>query len=450
VSNDQPIPHHDNGAEQAVLGAMMLAPDVISTVEITLKASDFYRPAHGLIYRTILELRDRREPTDPVFLTAHLTELGKITQVGGANYLHNCYAACPTTANAGYYAQIVAGCSALRRLTTVGQQIQDLAAAGHYENADTILDKARGLLTDLEVGGSTGTDRTWAELVPMMLDKIEEAAMQPDGIIGVCTGLPDVDEALEGMRDGQLVVIGARPGVGKSVFLRGIAEHAAMRMGLRTLMFSLEMSDTEAATCITSSFLELPLAKIRSGKELVDEDWSNLVAFLGESSGAPLHIDANPKVTLPYVRSTARRIVAQYGKLDLILIDYLQLMTSANGREPREQQVSGMSRGLKLLAKELGIPIITAAQLNRESEKRSDKRPQLADLRESGAVEQDADTVVLLHREDVHDPESPKAGECDVIIAKSRHARQQTISVAAQLHVSRFASFRQPSSGGRR
>lgn len=432
---------HDLGAEQAVLGAMMASEKAIVDAEPILGDGDgFYRPAHTLIYRTILELRDAGSPTDPIAVTAHLTSTGNIRKVGGVEYLHTCYAAAPPVPNVTHYAGIIASYATLRALSRYADNLRQMTLTAGYSGATELLEKARQMLADLDGGrGRRDTLRLWRDTTPGLLEEIERAERADIGLAGIPTGLHDLDDLLGGLRPGQLALVGARPGIGKSVMLINIAMHAAMRHKLRTALFSLEMSETEIGMRILSAGTAVPLQAIRSGK-LDDIQWAKITRYVADTEDAPLHIDETPRATLAHIRSAVKRLVAEHGGIDLILVDYLQL-TETSGREPRQEQVAALSRGLKLLAKEVGVPVVAASQLNRDSESRSDKRPQLSDLRESGALEQDADIVILLHREDAHDHESPRAGECDVIVAKNRHGPMDTVSVASQLHICRFTSM---------
>lgn len=435
-------PPHDIASEQAVLGAMMTTDKAITEAELVLgDGSGFYRPAHTTIYHAILELRDAGSPTDPIAVTAHLAGGGLVGKVGGADYLHTCYASVSLVSSVTHHARTVANCATLRKLTRYADAVNRMAATSSYADAEGTLERARQLLADLEGAKSTrDTLRLWRDTTPKLLDEIERAERIDDGPPGIATGLHDLDELLGGLRPGQLILVGARPGVGKSILLINTAVNAAMRHKLRTALFSLEMSEVEIGLRIASAGTSIPLHVLRAGK-LDDGEWTKLARYVADTDDSPLYIDETARVTLAHIRTGVMRLIAKHGGLDLILVDYLQLMTSAGKTESRQQEVSALSRGLKLLAKETGVPVVAASQLNRGSEHRADKRPGMADLRESGALEQDADIVLLLHREDVHDHESPRAGECDVIVAKNRSGPTDTVSVAAQLHVCRFMSM---------
>lgn len=441
MTNDDRQQQFSLEAEQVVLGCLMQSQRAFVDVEPLLGKGDvFYRQQHATIYRALLDLRDRQEPTDPITLAAHLLGTGDLNRVGGAVYLNECMSMAPIDAQAGHFAKKVAQFAALRFLEREGLRIARAAAAGHHEDADTLIEQARGWLAELTVSTANRTDALWQDAAARTLNEIGEVADATDEPVGIPTGLHDVDEVLEGLRPGQLTLVAARPRVGKSVLLLNVAQHAAVKLGKRVVFFSLEMSEIEVVTRMFSAGTSVPLTRIRLAKQLTDEDWTKLGRYIGDTDAAPLHIDASPRSGLAHIRATTKRIADEHGGVDLVVVDYLQLMPPGNPRASREQQVSELSRGLKLFAKEIGAPVIAACQLNRGPEQRADKKPQLGDLRESGSLEQDGDQVILLHREDADNPESPKAGECDLIIAKNRHGRQDTITVAAQLHLSRFVS----------
>lgn len=434
----------DLAAEQAVLGAMMLTEQAITDVEPILgDGKGFYRPAHTTIYRAILELRDAGAPTDPIAVVSHLTDAGVITRVGGMSYIHDLTRAVPNPASAGYYAQLVAGTALLRAISEHAARVDHLARTASPADANTVLEQVRELLAGLGPQSGGDTLRQWRDITPNLLTQIELSENAPEGVAGIATGWHDLDQLLTGLRPGQLVLFGARPGVGKSVALINLAMEAAMKQGRRTLLFSLEMSELEIGERIASAGTGIPLQNIRTGR-LTDEDWTRLARYIGDTDAAPLYVDDTARATIAHIRAQANRLAAQLGGIDLILVDYLQLAEGAGGRESRQEQVAALSRGLKLLAKDLGVPVVAASQLNRGAEHRSDKRPSLSDLRESGALEQDADIVVLLHREDVHDQESPRAGEADFIVAKNRNGPTDTVTLAGQLHCCRFRSMALP------
>lgn len=438
-------PPQDVNAEQCVLGAMLLAPHVVGDVLEKLTAADFYRPEHVTIFNAITGRHDRGEPTDAAILAATLDTAGTLIRVGGAPYLHTLVEAVPTAANAGYYAQIVAERAVLRRLVEAGTRIAQLGYGTGVEGreVDDLVDLAQQVVLDITAARRRDDFTAFADLLQPAMDEIE-AAGRDDAGRGVPTGFIDLDRLLNGLHPGQLIVVGGRPGLGKSTVSAGdFVRSAAIRHGMPTAVFSLEMSKVEIVTRLLSAEARVPLHRLRSG-QLSDEDWSRLARRMGEIAQAPLFIDDTPNLSVAEIRAKARRLKRLHD-LRLIVVDYLGLMSSPKRAESRQQEVSYLSRGLKLLAKEVECPVVAAHQLNRGPEQRTNKRPQLSDLRESGAIEQDADVVILLHRDDYYDDESPRAGEADFIVAKHRNGPTDTVTVAAQLHLSRFVDMAIPS-----
>ena len=436
-------PPQDIPAEQCVLGGMMLSKDAIADVVEIVRSGDFYRPAHVAVFDAILDLYGRGEPADAITVGAALTTAGELARAGGLPYLHTLIASVPTAANAGYYARIVAERALLRRLVEAGTRIVQMgygAASGEGRDVDDVVDLAQQTMYDLTEhrGQGDGFD-TLADLLQPALDEIEAVGSRDGLMSGVPTGFGDLDRLLQGLHPGQLIVIAGRPGLGKSCLSLDFSRNAAIRHGQASAIFSLEMSKIEIVTRLLAAEAKVPLHVLRSG-QLSDDDWSRLARRMGEISEAPIFVDDTPNMTLMEIRAKARRL-RQRHDLKLVVVDYLQLMTSPKRVESRQQEVADMSRGLKLLAKETECPVIAVSQLNRGPEQRTDKRPQLSDLRESGAIEQDSDVVILLHRDDYYDRESPRAGEADLIVAKHRNGPTDTVTVAAQLHFSRFVDM---------
>lgn len=435
-------PPQDIAAEQCVLGGMLLSKDAIADVVEILKPGDFYRPAHTTIYETILDLYTRGEPADAITVAAALADAGELARVGGAPYLHTLIASVPTAANAAYYARIVAERAVLRRLIEAGTRIVQLgygAAAGAGRDVDDIVDLAQQAVYEVTERRVSEDFSPLADLLQPTLDEIEAVGAQGGVMTGIPTGFTDLDRLLNGLHPGQLIVVAGRPGLGKSTVSMDFARHAAIRANCPSVIFSLEMSKVEIVMRLLSAESRVPLHVLRSG-QLSDEDWSKLARRMGEISEAPIFIDDTPNMNLMEIRAKARRLKQRHG-LKLVVVDYLQLMTSPKRFESRQQEVAELSRGLKLLAKEIECPVVAVSQLNRGPEQRTDKRPQLSDLRESGSIEQDADVVILLHRDDYYDKESPRAGEADFIVAKHRNGPTDTVTVAAQLHLSRFVDM---------
>jgi replicative DNA helicase len=433
-------PPQDLPAEQAVLGGMLLSKDVIADVVEILGAPDFYLPKHQAVFDAIIALFGKGEPVDAITVARALIDSGDLDRVGGVPYLHTLVESVPTAANAPYYARIVAERAVLRRLVEVGTRIVQLGygASEGREVAQTV-DLAQQAVYDISVTRRAGDFSTFAEMLQPTLDDIEAAGGTGPDQAGTPTGFTDLDRLLNGLHPGQLVIVAGRPGLGKSTAAMDFARCASIRHNMPSAIFSLEMSKVEIVTRILSAESRVPMHILRSG-QLSEDDWTKLGRRMGEVADAPIFVDDSPSMTLMDIRAKARRLKQQH-KLRLIVVDYLQLMTSPKRTESRQQEVSELSRGLKLLAKEVECPVIAVSQLNRGPEQRTDKRPLLSDLRESGSIEQDADVVILLHRDDYYDKESVRAGEADFIIAKHRNGPTDTITVASQLHLSRFVDM---------
>lgn len=437
--SERRVPPHSIEAERIVLGSMMLSGEAAETAEEVLKPGAFYRPAHEWIFDAIVAMRAAGEPTDPVALGERLLDSGLLSKVGGFDYLHTCYASVPVAVSVGHYAEIVSRKAVLRRLA----QIADRLSYAVYDeeqaaDPDALMDDLREKLADIEeAAAQEGESRRWEDVLPEVFAAVERAALN-DGPPGIPTGLADLDRLIGGWRNGQLIVVAARTGVGKSVATTGFATHAAFRADVTAAVFSMEMKSTELGTRIASAESRIPLHALKTGN-LDVEDWKKLSERTGETSRAPLFIEDSANMTLADIRSRARKLHRKHG-LQLLVVDYLQLIETARA-ENRQNAVAAVSRGLKLLAMELNIPVIAVSQLNRGPENRPNKLPTKSDLRESGAIENDADVIILLHREDYYDPESPRAGEADFIVDKQRDGATDTITVAAQLHLSRFVDM---------
>ena len=445
---DAPRPSEDFGrqppqdvmAEQSVLGGMLLSKDAIADVLERLRPADFYRPAHQNIYDAILDLYGRGEPADAVTVAAELDRRNLLRRIGGAPYLHTLISTVPTAANAGYYAGIVAEKALLRRLVEAGTRVVQYGYAG-AEGSDVaeVVDRAQAEIYDV-------TDRRLSEdFVPLeellqpTMDEIDAIASNGGLARGVPTGFIELDEVTNGLHPGQMIIIAARPGVGKSTVGLDFLRSCSIKHRMASVIFSLEMSKSEIVMRLLSAEAKIKLSDMRSGR-MSDDDWTRLARRMSEISEAPLYIDDSPNLTMMEIRAKARRL-KQRADLRLIVVDYLQLMSSGKKFESRQQEVSEFSRSLKLLAKELDIPVIAISQLNRGPEQRTDKKPMLADLRESGSLEQDSDMVILLHRPDAFERDDPRGGEADFIIAKHRNGPTKTITVAHQLHLSRFTNM---------
>jgi replicative DNA helicase len=377
-------PPQDLAAEQCVLGGMLLSQDAIADVVETLTTQDFYRPAHQILYDAILDLYGRGEPADAVTIAAELTKRGEITRVGGAPYLHTLISAVPTAANANYYAKIVRERSILRRLVEVGTRIAQLGYATDGVDADDLLDRAQAEVYAI-ADKRTGEDYIpLSEIMPGALDEIEAIGSRGGQMTGVPTGFTDLDSLTNGLHPGQMIIIAARPAIGKSTLALDFARAASIKHGLTSAFFSLEMGRNEITMRLLSAEARVALHAMRSGT-MQDEDWTRLARRMSEVAEAPLFIDDSPNMSMMEIRAKCRRLKQQHD-LRIVIIDYLQLMTSGKRVESRQVEVSEFSRSLKLLAKEIGVPVVALSQLNRGPEQRTDKRPMVSDLRESGCL----------------------------------------------------------------
>jgi replicative DNA helicase len=431
-------PPQDLAAEQSVLGGMLLSKDAIADVVEVLRGPDFYRPAHELVYEAILDLYGRGEPADAVTVAAELVKRGELQRIGGAPYLHTLSANVPIAANAGYYAEIVRDKAILRRLVEAGTRIASLGYAGEGE-IDDVVDSAQAEVYKVTDRRASEDYAPLSDIMSGVLDEIEMIGNREAGLYGVPTGFADLDDLTNGLHSGQMIIVAARPAMGKSTLALDLCRAASIHNNLTSCFFSLEMTRSEITMRLLSAEAKVPLNHIRNG-QMNDDDWAKLARKMGEVSSAPMFIDDSPNMTMMEIRAKARRLKQRHD-LKLIVIDYMQLMSSGKKVESRQLEVSEFSRQIKLLAKELELPIIALSQLNRGPEQRGDKRPMMSDLRESGSLEQDADMVILLHRDDVYEKESTRPGEADLIVAKHRNGPTRDITVAFQGHYSRFVDM---------
>ncbi len=431
------VPHNIE-AEQSALGGMLLSQEAVADVLEVVAGSDFYAPKHELIFNAIIHLFGRGEPTDVIAVTDHLNKQGNLLKAGGADYLHSLSSFVPTAASAGYYAKIVSDKAILRRLINAGTRI----AQSGYESQGEVEDLVNQAQSEVfAVVSQTAKDDYvgLSESIDFAIRDIELAQNRGGGLTGIPTGFTNLDTYTHGLHSGQLVIVAARPSVGKSTFALDIARNAAIRNNNATIFFSLEMGRSEIAMRMLSAESGIYLQSMRKGT-LTEGDWAKLAAVRGKINDAPLYIDDSPNMSLVEIRAKCRRL-AQQVQLKMVVIDYIQLMSSGKKVESRQQEVSEFSRALKLLAKELNVPVVALSQLNRQPEQTKDKRPELSHLRESGSLEQDADVVVLLHREGLFEKDHPRAGEADLILAKQRNGPTGTVTVAFQGQYSRFVNM---------
>jgi replicative DNA helicase len=438
TGNDPRVMPHNLEAEQSTLGGMLLSQEAVAEVFEAVSGSDFYAPKHELIFNAILTLFGRGEPTDVIAVSDELNKSGNLLKAGGADYLHSLTSYVPTAANASYYAKIVSDKAIMRRLIEAGTRI----AQSGYENQGEVEDLVNQAQAEVYRVASQAAGEDYVGLSDSIEDAIREiefAQKRGGELTGIPTGFLDLDALTHGLHPGQLVIVAARPAVGKSTFALDIARTAAIKNSQATIFFSLEMGRAEIAMRMLSAESSIYLQSMRKGT-VSEPDWTRLAAVRGRINDAPLYIDDSPNMTLVEIRAKCRRL-AQQVDLKMIVIDYIQLMSSGKKVESRQQEVSEFSRALKLLAKELNIPVIALSQLNRQTEQSKDKRPELSHLRESGSLEQDADVVVLLHREGIYERDHPRAGEADLILAKQRNGPTGTVTVAFHGQYSRFVNM---------
>lgn len=437
------IPPIDLDAERAVLGAMIISSRVIEEVVEILEPGHFYRPNHETIYRAIVALHTEGAPHDQIALANRLERDGDLTRCGGHGYPFTLVQALPSVADAEYYAGVVREKAVLRKILAAGSGMTQEARSGQH-SPDEIIQNAYDTLEGL-AGLTDAGDEDLSIGVDIMETVAEVVDIRENGPkLGLLTGFMDFDALTGGLQPGQFVLIAARPAMGKSVLAGDFARYTAIRNDIPTAFFSLEMGRKELEKRFLSAQATYPLHWMKAKGPVDDGHVQKLVEAGKDMQSSPLFIVADTGITLAKIRSHCRRVQRQHG-LGLIVVDYLQLMSGeSQGRnDNRQQEVSRISRGLKTLAMDLQVPVIALSQLNRGPEQRQDKKPMVSDLRESGSLEQDADIVILLHREDAYDKETPRAGEADLIVAKHRNGPTATITVAFQGHYARFVDMAQ-------
>ena len=421
------VPPHDAEAEQAVLGSMLTDRDaVISAIEV-LKEEDFYRTDNRLIYSAILNLYNRAEPIDIITVKAELESLGKFEQVGGMEYLATLPDKVPTTANATKYINIVEEKSTLRSLIKAANEIIDLGY-DPTEDVDYVTESAEKKIFNLMQNKDKKSYTPIKDILVDSFTQLEELYNRKQHITGVPTGFTELDNRTAGFHGSDLILIAARPAMGKSAFALNIATNAAVRANVPVMIFSLEMSKEQMVNRILCSEAMVDSNKLRTGK-LDEDDWTKLAGKIGQLAEAQIYIDDTPGISVTEIRAKCRKLKLEKG-LGMVVIDYLQLVQGTNRRSgTREQEISEISRSLKILAKEIGVPVIALSQLSRAVEQRPDHRPMLSDLRESGAIEQDADIVMFLYRDDYYNEDSEKKNIAEVIIAKHRGGSTGTVEL---------------------
>lgn len=437
------LPPHNLEAEQSVLGSLLIDRDAIIRIASYVKSSDFYRAAHSLIYEAILTLYNKREPTDLITLVDELRRTGRLEEAGGESYLSELIAAVPTAVHVEYYGRIVERTATLRRLISAGTEIVDI---GYTESMDIeqALDGAEKAIFAVSQKRSTRDFRSIGEILEEYFDRLDTLQQNKGAVVGVPTGFADLDKLTGGLQRSDLIIIAARPAVGKSSLGLGFAFNAAVRFGKTVGLFVLEMSAEQIVQRMLSMETGIDSHRLRMGY-IDDSEWSSVTRSFGRLAEANIFIDDTASANIMEVRSKARRLHAERG-LDLLIIDYLQLMT-ATRVDNRVQEISQISRSLKGLARELDVPVVALAQLSRAVETRQSHVPMLSDLRESGSIEQDADIVAFIYREDVYDPDTDRKGIADLIIAKHRNGPIGTVHLRFFDRTARFADlelYREP------
>jgi replicative DNA helicase len=436
------VPPHNLEAEESLLGSMLLSRDAISSAtEARVETTDFYKPAHGHIYEAVMALYGQGEPVDPVTVADELRRVDLLDALGGRQALLRLQASTPASANATHYAKIVSELALLRRLIAVAGDIAEMGYDDSGEVQET-LDRAESLVFEVAERRVSESMVDVSSALQDTLDQLEALYASAGDITGVETGYADLDRLLLGLQPQNLVVVAARPAAGKTAFALGAAANVALTARRPVMFFSMEMGTLELTKRLLASEARVEARSLQTGK-IPENDWTRISHAVGRLAEAPLYIDDNPHCTVMEMRAKARRTKARYGDLGLVVVDYLQLMTPSTSRrsDNRQVEVAEISRGLKILARELECPVIALSQLNRQLEYRADKRPMLADLRESGSLEQDADVVIFLYRDEIYNPESDQRGMAEIIVAKHRNGPTGVTRLAFQGQYTRFANM---------
>lgn len=412
------LPPQNIEAEQSILGGILIENDALNSVLEILEDTDFYREAHQKIFHGMITLSEKNEPLDLVTLTNELKKRKELEEVGGASYLASLVDSVPTAANIIYYAKIVKEKSILRKLISTATEIVTQSYQDGKDLED-FLDEAEQAIFRISEHRVKPAFFPIKEIVKESFKVIEKLYEKKELITGVPSGFKDLDRKTAGFQNADLIIVAGRPSMGKTAFCLNFAQHAAINVRIPTAIFSLEMSKEQLAIRMLCSEARVDSARLRSGF-LSESDWPKLTMAAGALSDAPIFIDDAPAISVLELRAKARRLKADRG-LGLVIVDYLQLMKGRSGVERREQEISEISRSLKALAKELNIPVIAISQLSRKTEERTGRRPQLSDLRESGAIEQDADVIIFIYRDEVYNPDSDRKGLSEVIIGKQRN-----------------------------
>jgi replicative DNA helicase len=439
ASPTAPVPPQNLEAEESVLGAMMLSPGAIGAVSEVLDAGDFYRESHAKIYRAALALYARGEPVDAITLVDELEERSELEDAGGRVRIHELAALVPASANAGHYARIVREMATLRGLIRAGGEISTLGWDRPGEATD-LVDRAEQIVFDLSQSRVTSEFSHIEELLKDSFERITALYEAGADVTGTPSGFRDLDRLTSGFQPGNLIIVAARPSMGKSGLGLCMASNLAVRAECPVAVFTLEMSKSEVTQRLMCSEAKVESQRLRTGK-LGADDWPRLTAACDKLAKAPIYVDDTGSITMMEIRSKARRLKSREPNLGLIVVDYMQLMTSGSTVENRVQEVSQISRSLKILARDLDVPIVAMSQLSRAVEQRHDKRPILSDLRESGSIEQDADLVMFIYRDEYYNEESDQQGIAEVHLAKHRNGPTDTVKLSFLKRYAKFADL---------
>ena len=438
------IPPHSQEAESSVLGGLLLDNNSWDKVADLLVEADFYRYEHRLVFASITSLVNTNRPADVITVFEQMQSQGKAEEIGGLAYLNSLAQYVPSSANIRRYAEIVRERSILRKLVSVSDEIATSALNTNGRPVTNILDEAEQKIFSIGEEGSRMRQgfQSMDKLVVQLLDRVEEMSQNPNDITGVPTGFFDLDRMTSGMQAGDLIVLAARPSMGKTALAINIAEHVALKEDLPVAVFSMEMGASQLAIRIVGSIGRIDQGRLRTGK-LIDDEWPRLSDAIERLKTVSLSIDETPGLTTSELRASARRLARSCGKLGLVVVDYLQLMSGSSGGdgENRATELGEISRGLKMLAKELQCPVIALSQLNRGVEQRTDKRPMMSDLRESGAIEPAADVIMFIYRDDYYNKESKEPGVAEIIIAKQRNGPTGTVKLTFLKPITKFESY---------
>ncbi len=449
INTDQPVesfktPPHSIETEQSVLGGLMLDNQAWDKIADIITDDDFYRHDHRLVYQHICKLIEHNKPADVVTVAESLENSAELQNVGGLAYIGTIVQNTPSAANIRRYAEIIRERSIMRNLAQVGAQISDSAYNPAGRSAANLLDEAESKVFEIAEEGARGKEG-FVDIQPLLKQVVERIEVlynqdNPSDVTGIASGFHDLDQKTSGFQPGDLIIVAGRPSMGKTALSLNMAEHVALEINKPVAVFSMEMGGAQLAMRMLGSVGRLDQHKVRTGR-LEDDDWPKLTHALGKLNDAPIYIDETAALNALELRARARRLFRQHGELGLIVIDYLQLMSSSSQGENRATEISEISRSLKGLAKELKVPVIALSQLNRSLEQRPNKRPVMSDLRESGAIEQDADVILFIYRDEVYNPDTQDKGMAELIIGKQRNGPIGKVDLTFLGEYTRFESF---------